>query len=103
MSDIIELTDNNYKDLLDDSTIIINFYADWSGPCRLLKPTINTISENDNFKVFDVNVEVEEELIEKFRITSIPSTIIYNKKTKPQVIIGAVSEKEILIKINSLK
>ena len=71
---------------------IIDFYADWCGPCRMVAPVLEELSEKYKGKVdiYKVNTEEEQELSEVFGIRSIPSILFIPKEGKPQMTMGAL-------------
>ena len=76
---IIEITDKNFQSEVIESKIpvLLDFWAEWCGPCRMLAPTVEAISnERDNLKVGKINVDIEQKLAMSFGIDSIPTLII---------------------------
>ena len=79
---IIEITNANFdeKVVKCEKPVLIDFWAEWCGPCRMLAPTVDAIAtERDDIKVGKINVDVEQELCVKFEIDSIPTLIILKK------------------------
>lgn len=79
---ITEITKANYEAevISSDKPVLIDFWAEWCGPCRMLAPTVDAIaSEREDIKVGKINVDVEQELCVKFEIDSIPTLIILKK------------------------
>jgi thioredoxin 1 len=73
---ITKVTDKNFDDevLKSDKLVLIDFYADWCGPCKALAPALDKFAEeNPDVKVVKVNVDENPELLEKFKIRSIPT------------------------------
>ncbi len=85
---VIKLTKENFDDevLNSDKPVLIDFWANWCGPCRMLSPTVDEIAEEyDNLKVCKVNVDDEMELASAFGVTSIPMlAVIKDKKIVAQ-------------------
>lgn len=66
-----------------DKTVLVDFWASWCGPCRMLSPIVDEIAaEHPEIKVCKVNVDDEPELAQSFQIMSIPSLIVF-KNGKP--------------------
>ena len=93
-----------------DLPSLIDFYADWCGPCKMVAPIMEELSEEYKGKVnfYKINTENEQELAAAFGIQSIPSLLFIRKEGKPQMAVGAlpketmieVIEKELLHKGN---
>lgn len=78
---VIDIKASNFKQevLLSAKPVLIDFFANWCMPCKMLTPIVNEISsENENLKVCRINVETEPKLAEEFQIMSIP-TLVYMK------------------------
>ena len=74
----IAINKNNFEEIKKNNrAILIDFYADWCGPCRMLSPIIDEIAkERDDIVVGKINVDNEPELAEKFGVFSIPTLVI---------------------------
>ncbi len=81
----LKITKNNFESEVMNSTlpVLIDFYADWCGPCRMLAPTVEQLAEEyeGRIKVGKVNVDEEPELANRFRVASIP-TLVFMKDGK---------------------
>ncbi|MFC2134795.1 thioredoxin [Bacteroidota bacterium] len=75
-----------------DMPALIDFYADWCGPCKMVAPVLEQLSEEykDKVKIYKVNTEVEQELASIFGIRSIPSLLFIPVEDKPQMAQGAL-------------
>ena len=96
--DPIIITDNNFEDVVkSDIPVIIDFYADWCGPCKMQSPIIENIAKNNtNIKVGKINVDNNPTLAEKCEIMSIPTIIVLKDGEIIKKFIGLTSENEIL-------
>ena len=76
----LKITRENFERevMNSDKPVLIDFWAPWCGPCRMLSPTISDIAEDfkDKVKVGKVNVDEEEELAAMFRVSSIPLLVV---------------------------
>ena len=78
----------NYK---GDKPAIIDFYADWCGPCKMVAPILEELSnENPDVILYKVDTEIEQELSAVFQIRSIPSILFIPKDRQPMMQAGAL-------------
>lgn len=102
----IKITKNNFnKEVLEsDIPVLIDFWADWCGPCRMLAPVIEEIvGEYDGkVKVGKVNVDEEPELASKFGIASIPTIIVIKDKKIVNTSVGYVPKEQITAMLNTI-
>jgi len=79
---------------LGDKPCIIDFYASWCGPCRLVAPILDDLAKEYNGKiyVYKVNIDAEEEIAGAYGIQSIPTIFFCPMNEAPQVIKGAISK-----------
>ena len=77
---------------LGDKPAIIDFYADWCGPCKMVSPILEELAEEykDSIYVYKVNTELEQELSAVFGIRSIPTLLFVPMGENPQVAHGAL-------------
>lgn len=64
--------------LKEDKTVLVDFNADWCGPCRMLSPILEEIAASrDDIKIASVNIDDEEELAEMYGVSSIPCLVVF--------------------------
>ena len=76
---VLELNKDNFENevLKSEKKVLIDFYADWCGPCRMVSPIVDEIAEeHPEYKVCKVNVDEQPELAQKFEVMSIPSLFV---------------------------
>ena len=75
---VVKINKENYNEIVNvEKKVLIDFYADWCGPCRMLSPIVDEIaSERDDIVVAKVNVDDEQELALQFGVISIPTLVV---------------------------
>ena len=83
---------------------LIDFYADWCGPCKMVAPILEELSKEFDGKIniYKVNTEEEQELASAFGIQSIPSLLFCPKDGKPQMAMGALPKQAMTDAINEV-
>lgn len=81
---------------------IVDFYADWCGPCRMLSPTLESLAQKykDKIIIYKVNTDKERELAAAFGITSLPTLLFIPMDKMPQVAQGALPKEDLQKAIN---
>lgn len=98
-----QLTNENFKKKLSKRLAIIDFFADWCGPCRMLGPEFEKASQEVTDVLFaKIDVQEEQELAMKFQVRSIPCLIIFKDGEEIDRIIGYVNKEQIKVKLAAL-
>ena len=85
-----------YEVMKSDKPVLVDFYADWCGPCRMLGPVIEELANQRNdIKVCKLNVDENPELAQAFRVMSIPTLMVVNKGKIVKTSYGFRSKEEI--------
>ena len=96
---VIKLNKNNFENeaLKSDKKVLIDFYADWCGPCRMVGPVVEEIAaEHPEYKVCKVNVDEENELAVSFNIMSIPALFVLENGKVTKQAVGVKTKTQIL-------
>lgn len=87
-----------------DMPVIIDFYADWCGPCRILGPRVEAIAKQyaGKIRVYKVNTDEEQLLSQTFGITGLPTLLFIPMKGQPQASSGLVSKEDLVKAVNNV-
>ena len=91
--EIIEANENNFDDLLSRGKMLVDFYATWCGPCKMLAPILEEIK--DEIQIVKVNVDENMNLCKRYGVMSMP-TLIYFNGNNIDIKVGYMPKEEIL-------
>jgi len=100
-----EITDSNFEEIIQsEKPVILDFWAEWCGPCRAISPIIEELSEElqDKMTIGKVNVDDNVELSEKFQIRTIPTILVLKGGEIVGKHVGATSKSELVKFIDSV-
>ena len=96
---VVKLTVENFEQevLQAEKPVLVDFYADWCGPCKMMSPVVDEIAEEESgIKVCNINIDQAMEIAQKYRVMSIPTFIAFKNGEEAGRQIGAVSKGELL-------
>ncbi len=102
MGKYIELNASNFNEVVKDGVTLVDFWAPWCGPCRMIAPIIDELTEEfeGKAKIGKVNTDEEQELAIKFGIRSIPTLLIFKNGEVVDQMVGASSKQTYTDKLN---
>jgi thioredoxin 1 len=103
MSNATELTTTNFDDMVSEGVTLIDFWAEWCGPCKMISPLIDEIaSEYDGkAKVGKINIDNEGDLAAKFGVSSIPTLLIIKDGEEDKRFIGVTPKADLAAALDS--
>lgn len=99
----IHVTTENFETevLKAEGTVLVDFWADWCGPCRMLSPIIEQVAEErSDVKVCKVNVDESGSLAEQYKVSNIPTLTVFKNGVPEKKSVGVISKSEILSLLN---
>ena len=103
---VIILNESNFDREVtqDDKPVIVDFWADWCGPCKMIAPLLDEIAREkvDTVKVAKVNVDENQSLSFKYNIRAIPALLFFKNGQLRDQVTGVTSKKDLLIRIEAL-
>lgn len=100
-----QITDNNYESILNENkdkfTVVLDFYADWCGPCKIVSTIIENAKDElaaKNAKAFKVDVDNNPEIVSKYNIEALPTILVLDKSTQQEAsrTMGIISREDFL-------
>ena len=95
---IIEVTKDNFKEIVLKSNVpvLVDFNANWCGPCQMFKPILEEIAESsEQIKIVSVNIDEADELALEYRVSSIPCLVLFKDGVEVNRSIGLKPKEEI--------
>ena len=94
--EVLKLTNENFEKVLkNNSVVLVDFYADWCGPCKMQSPIVDEIAELE-YTVGKLNVDDEDEIAMKYNIVSIPTLLIFKNGELSKKFVGLTPKEKIL-------
>ena len=97
--EIMKVTSANFEEevLNSDKTVLIDFYADWCGPCKAYSPIVESVAtENQDIKVVKINVDNAQDIAIKYQVMSIPTTVVIKNGQEINRAVGMMSKSDLL-------
>lgn len=97
------LSNKTFKTVTKKGVVLVDFWAPWCGPCKIIAPTLNDIAETQNeFTVAKVNVDHNQQLAKKYKVRNIPTMLVMKNGNVAARIVGVKTKKAILKEVRTV-
>ena len=97
--EILKVNSQNFEEevLKSEKTVLVDFYADWCGPCKMLSPIVDQVAEeNEDIKVVKVNVDDAQDLARKYQVMSIPTLVVIKEGKEINRSVGLIDKNQVV-------
>jgi thioredoxin 1 len=104
MSELINLNKESFeKAIIEDKTVLVDFWAPWCGPCKAIAPILGEIAAElgDAVSIYKVNVDDNTELAQEHGVNSIPTILVYKNGSLSETLVGVKSKEDLISTIQS--
>jgi thioredoxin 1 len=104
MSDLVQVTDDNFADTVEGSStaFVLDFWAPWCGPCRMMEPVLKEVAaEYPGVTVGKLNVDENPAVATRFDILSIPTLLVFSGGQVVKKLVGAMPKKRLVDELSS--
>ncbi len=97
------LQEENLKELTSSGLVLVDFYATWCGPCKMLGPVLEELAEeNEELSIIKVDIDKHNDLAREYAIMSVPTMIIYKDGKVAKKLVGFMPKQALLKEINNI-
>lgn len=103
MAEIIQAAVFEEKVLKAEGPVLVDFYADWCGPCKMMAPVLDELADEKSgqLTVYKLNVDDNPDIAGKYRVMSIPTMILFKNGEAAATVMGAMSKRDLWSKLEA--
>ena len=91
-----EINENEFNEVTKEGKVLVDMYASWCGPCKMLSPIIEELSStNKEYKFYKLDVDTCDEIPQKYGVMSIPTLLIFENGSLKETVVGLRSKTEL--------
>ncbi len=91
---MINLENENFNELIKEKTLV-DFYATWCGPCKMLSPIVDEVSQNSDIKFVKVDIDKHDKLCREYKVMSVPTLILFENGKEIKRSVGFIPKEEV--------
>ena len=105
MSKVVHYAGENFENetLVKSGVTLVDFFATWCGPCQMLGPVLDELSDNVDYKIVKVDVDQASDLAAQFRVRSVPTMVIFKDGQPVETLVGFMTQDEVNKKVEDHK
>ena len=89
------INSNNFDEEIKSGRVLVDFYADWCGPCKMMSPVLDDFSKESNVEIKKINVDNSQDIAKRFGVMSIPTLILFEDGKEIKKISGYLTLDEL--------
>lgn len=86
---MIQINNDNFNDVVNNDTVVVEFYADWCGPCKAMDRVLKEVESSTEATVGKVNIDVYPHIASAYDVSSIPTTVLFRQGREVNRLTGA--------------
>lgn len=101
--DIVHLDDDNFDSTIASGVVLVDFSAEWCGPCKALAPVLDQVAQDVKGKavVAKIDIDASQQTTSKFQVTSVPTLVLFKNGQETDRVVGLKGPEDLLAMINA--
>ncbi len=100
---IIHLENENYDEIVNNGLVVVDFFATWCGPCKMLSPVLEDVARDMNIKIVKVDIDDHLDIAKRFGIMSVPTLLVYKDGNVVDKLVGFMPKELIENKLSNYR